>query len=175
MIEIIPRPVSKLPFSQNILFYFSALLIFLVVLGYFILDFYLISGAERKLQELDEALARTKTEEQVMLEKELSGYEKKIKNFSALLGRHVFFSRTFNFFEENTHPDAWFSSFSLNPGKGQVGLSGETDNFVTLHQQVRILKENPSVKGVNLTNIAIGKEGRINFDIGLTLDPGLLK
>ncbi len=175
MVEIIPKPAAQLPSSQNILFYLSAILIFLVVLGYFVMDFYLIAGAERKSQELGDALEKTRTEEQVRLEKDLSAYEQKIKYFSVLLGRHTFFSRTFNFIEENVHPDVWFSSFSLLPEKGQVNFSGQTDNFVTLHQQVRILKENPSVKGINLDKIAIGREGRINFNINLALDPGLFK
>jgi len=176
MVEIIPKKsIAKLPSSQNILFYVLALVIFLVILGYFFLDFYLIAGADRKLQNLQNALDETKTEEHASLEKELSDYEKKIGYFSTLLNRHVFFSRTFNFIEENTHPDVWFLEFSLKPGEGEVKLSGQTDNFVNLHQQVRILKGNHSVKNLNLSKIAIGREGRVSFDLGLTLDPGLLK
>lgn len=176
MVEIIPKKsIANLPSSQSIVFYLVALVIFLVILGYFFLDFYLIAGAERKLQNVQNALDQTKTEEHTRLEKTLSDYEKKIEYFSMLLSRHVFFSRTFNFIEENTHPDVWFREFGLKPGEGQVKLSGQTDNFVNLHQQVRIFKDNHSVKNLNLSKIVIGKEGRINFDLDLALDPGLLK
>lgn len=176
MVEIIPKKsIAKLPSSQNIFFYLVALVIFLVILGYFFVEFYMIAGAERRLENVEDALEKTKTEEHARLEKELSDYEKKIEYFSILLNRHVFFSRTFNFIEDNTHPDVWFSEFRLIPGEGEIRLSGQTDNFVNLHQQVRILKDNNSVKNLNLSKIAIGREGRVNFDLGLTLDLGLLK
>ncbi len=174
MIEIIPKPAAKLPSSQNILFYFSAVLIFMVILGYFILDFYLIGDAERELERL-EKLAKAKTEEEIKLEKELSDYEKKIKDFSILIDQHVFSSVAFEFIEKNTHPKVWFSKFDLNPKEGGVGLLGETENFVTLYQQVQIFKDNSSIKGINLDKIAIGKEGRIDFNLNLILDPDLFK
>ena len=147
----------------------------MVVLGYFILDFYLIEGAEKTKKELETTLAEEKTAEEIGLEKELSDYEKKTKDFSILINRHLFFSKTFEFIEKNTHPEVWFSQLDLSPKEGQVNLSGETESFVTLHQQVQIFKADPLLKGLNLIKIAIGKEGRIDFDLSLTLDPGLFK
>ena len=175
MVEIIPKPAAKLPSSQNILFYFSALLLLLAVLGYLVLDFYLIDNAEKTKKELETTLAEGKTAEQIGLEKELSDYEKKIKDFSVLINRHVFSSTAFEFIEKNTHPRVWFSKLDLGPKEGQVNLLGQTESFVTLHQQVRIFKGNSSIKGINLDKIAIGKEGRIDFNLVLTLDPGLFK
>jgi len=100
MVEIIPKPAEKLPSSQNILFYFSAILIFAVISGYFILNFYLINGAEKEVEELNKKLEEGKTEEQIRLEKGLSDYQKKIRGFSVLIDRHVFSSTTFEFIEK---------------------------------------------------------------------------
>ena len=174
MVKIIPKPVTKLPSWQNIIFYFSFGFILLVILSYFVLDIYL-DKAEAKLEDLEKEWEETKTEEQIALEDELSAYEKKIESFSTLINQHVFSSRVFEFIEENTHPEVWFSDLTLDPIKKEVDLSGDTENFVTLHQQVQILKANPSVKNLNLSQIAIGKEGRIDFSFNLILDPGLLK
>jgi len=139
------------------------------------LDFYLIDNAKKILEGKEATLAEEKTAEEIGLEKELSDYEKKTRDFSILINRHLFFSKTFEFIEKNTHPDIWFSRLDLSPKEGQVSLSGETESFVTLHQQVQIFKTDPLVKGLNLIEIAIGKEGRIDFDLSLTLDPGLFK
>jgi hypothetical protein len=175
MVEIIPKPAAKLPSWQNIISYLSVGLILLVVLSYFVLNLYSLDKAETKLKDLEKELEQTKTAEQTALEQELSDYEKKIQNFSILIDRYLFSSKAFEFIEENTHPEAWFSILNLDPRKGEVALSGDTENFVTLHQQVQIFKDNPSVQGLNLANIAIGKEGRIAFNLNLILDPGLFK
>ena len=174
MVEIIPKPAAKLPSWQNTLFYFSFGLLLLVVLSYFVLDIYL-DKAETRLGEREEELAQTKTAEEITLEQELSNYEKKIQNFSILIDQHLFSSRIFEFIEKNTHPEVWFSTLSLDPRKRGVNLSGDTENFVTLHQQVQIFKASPSVQNINLAKIAIGKEGRIAFDLSLILDPGLFE
>ena len=175
MVEIIPKqPATKLPSWQNIIFYFSFGLILLVVLSYFVLDIYL-GKAQARLEELKKEWEETKTEEQIALEDELSAYEKKIESFSILINQHLFSSKVFEFIEKNTHPEVWFSNLDLNPMEGKVDLSGDTDNFVTLHQQVQILKANPLVKDLNLSEIAIGKEGRIAFDLNLIFDPSVFK
>lgn len=175
MVEIIPKPAAKASPWQNIIFYFLIGFILMVVLGYFILDFYLIDNAEKILKAKEATLAEEKTAEEIGLEKELSDYEKKTKDFSILINQHLFFSKAFEFIEKNTHPKVWFSQLDLSPKEGQVNLSGETEGFVTLHQQAQIFKADPLVKGLNLIKIAIGKEGRIDFDLSLTLDPDLFK
>ncbi|HUW71990.1 MAG TPA: hypothetical protein VMV66_02295 [Candidatus Humimicrobiaceae bacterium] len=174
MVEIIPKPAPKLSSWQNILFYLSFGLILLAVFSYFVADIYL-GKAEAQLEALKQKMDQTKTAEEISLEQELSSYEKKIQSFSVLINRHLFSSKTFEFIEKNTHPEVWFSTFNLDPKKGGVALSGDTENFVTLHQQIQIFETNPSVKDLNLAGIAIGKEGRIAFDLNLIFDLGLFK
>jgi len=174
MVEIIPKPAAKLPNWQNILFYFSFGLILMVVLTYFILDIYL-NKAETTSKNLEETLAREKTAEEIVLEKEVFGYQRKIEGFSKLINQHLFSSKFFEFIEKNSHPQVWFSKLDLNPVKGEAKLTGEAENFTILHQQLQILRANPLVKNLNLVKITIGKEGRVNFELNLDLDPDLFK
>jgi len=174
MVEIIPKPTTRLPSWQNIISYFSVGLVLLVVLSYFALDIYYLDRAETKLTGLEKELEQ-KTAEEIALEQEISHYEKEIQSFSILINRHLFSSKAFEFIEKNTHPEVWFSVLNLDPRKGRVTLSGDTENFVTLHQQIQILKADSSVQGLDLAKIAIGKEGRIAFNLSLILDPGLFK
>ncbi len=174
MVEIIPKPAEKPPLWQNILFYFSLGLLLMTVLTYFILGNYL-KKAETTLQNLEETLAKERTIEEIAMEREVFGYQKKIGDFSKLINLHLFSSNFFEFIEKNSHPQIWFSKLSLNPRRGEVELSGEAENFATLHQQLQIFRTNPSVKNLNLVQIAIGKQGRVNFGLNLSLDPGIFK
>lgn len=174
MIEIIPKPAEKLPFWVNVLFYFFLGFLLITIVIYFILGHFL-KQAETTLENLEKTLAKEKTAEEIALEEEVLSYQKKIEGFSKLINRHLFSSKAFEFIEKNTHPQVWFSQLDLNSRGGEVNLSGETDNFVTLHQQVQIFRTNPSVKNLDLAEIAIGKEGRIDFTLNLTFVLGFLK
>lgn len=174
MIEIIPKPAAKLPLWQNILFYSFLALLLLTILSYFILDFSL-KKAETTLKNLEETLAQERTTEEITLEKEVFSYQKKIGDFSKLLKGHLFSSKIFEFIEKNSHPKIWFSQLNLNPREGEVNLSGQAENFTTLHQQLQILKANPKVLNLNLVQIAIGKGGRVDFGLNITLDPSVFK
>lgn len=174
MVEIIPKTAAKLPLWQNILFYFSLVLLSVAVLAYFILVFSL-KKAETTSENLEEILAKEKTVEEVVLEKEVFDYQKKIKDFSKLINLHLFSSNFFEFIEKNTHPQIWFSKLDLNPRKGEASLSGEAENFTVLHQQLQIFRADPKVLNLNLVKIAIGKEGGVDFGLNLGLDPSLFK
>lgn len=172
MVEIIPKPVEKKINWRDILLYFSAFLLLLAVFTYFILNNYL-KRAETTLKSLEETLAREKTVEEIALEKEIFGYQKKIGDFSKLIDRHLLPSKFFEFLEKNSHPKIWFSKLDLNSRTGEAKLSGQAADFVVLDQQLQILKANPLVKNFNLVKIEIDKEGKVNFDLKLNLDPSL--
>lgn len=174
MIEIIPKPAAKLPLWQNLLFYFSLGLLLAAISTYFILDNFL-KKAEISLKNLEETLAQERTAEEIALESEVFGYQKKIGDFSKLIDRHLFSSNFFEFIEKNSHPQIWFSQLSLNPQSAEVSLLGQAENFTTLNQQLQILKDNPKVLNLNLTRIAIGKAGRVDFGLNLSLDPTIFK
>lgn len=174
MIEIIPKPAQKLPLWLNILFYFSMALLLAAILVYFIFS-HSLEKSETSLKNLEETLSQEKTNEEIALESEAFGYQKKIKDFSKLLAQHLSPSNFFDFIEENCHPKIWFSQISLNPQTAQVTLSGEAEDFSAVGQQLFILKSNPSVKKVALAQISIGKRGRVDFNLNLSLDPSVLK
>jgi hypothetical protein len=174
MVEIIPKTEVKMPAWQNISLYLSFGLLLMAVLAYFILNIYL-DRAETTSKNLEETLAKEKTAEEIALEEEVLDYQRKIEDFSKLIGRHLFPSKFFEFIEKNSHPQVWFSKLDLNPKEGEVNLTGETDNFVVLYQQLQTFRANPLVRNLDLVGIAIGKEGRVNFGLNLDLDPSLFK
>lgn len=169
MIEIIPRPVQKLPLWQNILFYFSLSLILAVFLSYFILDNY-IKNASQDLKDLEGTISQEKTSAETTLEKEVFGYQKKITDFSQLIKTHFFTSNVFTFLEKASHPQVWFVQFNLDSEKKRAVLAGQADNFQALGQQLLILKEKPEIQNFDLSNISIGKKGKVDFALELSLN-----
>ena len=174
MVEIIPKPSEKIPSWQNIFFYLFFGFLLLTFSAYFILDNYL-KKAETTLKNLEETLAKEKTAEEIALEKEIFGYQRKIEEFSKLIKGHLFPSKFFKFIEENSHPQVWFFKLDLSPGEGKAKLSGGAENFLVLDQQLQIFKTNPLVKNFDLVKVNINKEGKVGFDLDLDLKSSLFK
>lgn len=174
MIEIIPKPVPKLPWWQNILFYLSITLLLITISGYFILD-HSLKNSEKALQDLEMRLARGKTAEELSLEKEVFSSQKKIEDFSDLIKKHLSVSNFFPFLEESCHPKVFFSKIDLRPKDNQAILVGQAENFSVLGQQIFILKSKKEIKNLNLSNLLIGKKGKVDFTLNLFLDPNIFK
>jgi len=172
MVEIIPKPPQKLPAWQNILFYASLVILLIVFLSYFVLDPF-INNLSKELEQLEETLAREKTEEEISLEQEIFGYQKKITVFSGLIKEHIFTSGFFTVLEEISHPKVKFAELTLNPFEGTALLSGEAEDFSALGQQLLILKGKSGVEDLSLSNISIGRQGKIDFALKLSLNSQL--
>jgi len=173
-IEIIPKEEKRFPFWQNILFYFS-LVLFLSCLSGLLILFFLQRKSQATLDNLKETLEKGMTAEQVALEKEFLGYRKKIDDFSLLLADYRMPSRFFDFLEKITHPKVFFSDLELNTREGKVSLSGQTENFETLGQQILIFQKEERIKDLKLTEVKISEEGKIEFSLETSFDLKIFK
>ena len=174
MVEIIPKPIPKLPFWQTFFSYFAIILLVLSLLSYLFLHFSL-QKTSQILGNLEETLAREKTPAEIALETKVFGYQKKIATFSQLMTERKKSSKIFPFLEKICHPQVWFQRVNLSLETLQVEISGESENFQVLGQQLLILKKEPLIKDLNLSKIAFGKEGKANFTISFTFSPAILK
>ena len=173
-IEIIPKPAQKAPPLQNILFYFAIGLLLLSIGAYFVLG-YFVKKSELTLQDLEETLAREKTEEEAVLEEEVFGYERKVEDFSALIGQHTYASGFFNFFESPCHPKVWFSKINLDTTNHRLIVSGKADTFLILDQQLLIFQQEELIEETILIKLSVGNEGLVNFTFDLTFNPMIVK
>lgn len=174
MVEIIPRPIQKTPSWQKILFYASVFILAGIILGS------LISGSLQKkyqaeIKTLEETLVQEKTPDKVAMEKDVILWQKKINDFTTLIAGHSTPSEFFTNFEEVCHPRVKFSQFNLDVSAASLGLSGTTDNFTTLAQQLFIFNNQSFIKSYDLTNISIGTKGGVDFGLTLSLDPEVFK
>ena len=174
MVQIIPKPIEKIPSWQKKLFYFSIFLFITLLISYFILTS-LEKKSENILSKLEEALSKGKTPEMSSLEKENLNEQKKIESISPLIEKHVFPSKVFEFFERNTLPQVFFSEINLNSLNSTASLSGECDSFLTLGQQLAIFEKEPLIEKVDLTQASITKTGEIEFSLDFSFNPKIFK
>jgi len=172
VIEIIPKKEAKVPSWQSYLLYFIIVLLFCSILGYFALD-YLVKKSEQKLQQTEGAIGRAKSPERKTLEDELKSLSAKIDDFTPLLLNHQKSSNFFNFLEENTHPKVFFTKLNLDAKGNLAELSGQTDDFLTLGQQLLIFQKSEFIQNLRLSKVGISKEGKVEFTFNFSLNPKL--
>ncbi len=172
--EIIPKPTQKIPSWQKIIFYSSIVILSGLILGCFIL-----SSSQKKssaeLKNTEESLAAGKTPQRVLLEKDILSWQKKINNLSLLVDNHYLLSRFFAVFEKKCHPRVWFSQFNLDSKGASLVVSGLTDSFSSLGQQLLVFKNEPLINNVVLTAVAINKKGQVEFTLNFSLVPQIFK
>jgi len=177
-IEIIPKTKTKKVSFLGIVFYFSLLLLLVFLISYFALNVYQ-KRLESELTNIKKDLEKTPDEkaleEEIFGSEKNVGYQQKIKDFSVLLNAHKLPVNFFNFLEENTHPKVWFSKFNLDLEKNLLDTSGYADNFEVLGQQALIFKRQDFIKNINLSGASLAKDGKVNFDLQLTIDPKIFK
>ena len=174
MIGIIPKPIKRTSKLSAFAPYLVFGLVLAVIFAYIAL-FYLGNKASKTLWDLQDKISQVGTKDEKVIETQVLLDKQKIDDFSALFADHQRASGLLKFLEENSHPKIWFNKLTLNLAESQVVLLGETSNFETLGQQIVIFQNQELVKSVEITDLAVGKTGRVNFNISLSLDPQIFK
>ena len=167
--ELIPKEKIKTDSIFNKLFLFS--LIFLIILGcsYIFLRFK-NSSIQSDIKDVNNQMIEIKKGEDNNIEKYVFDSKKKINDFSEILKKHKITSSFFAFIDEASNKEVKFLELSLNTETKNVSLKGETENFDTLGKQILNLKKSDLVKGLDISNISLNKEGKVNFSVNFSLD-----
>ena len=163
---IIPKPIKKTSKLYELAPYLVFGLVLAVVLAYVVL-FYLANKTSKTLLDLEDQIAQVGTRGEKVIETQVLSDKQKIDDFSKLFSDHQRASNFFKFLEKNSHPKIWFNKLELSSSDSQAVLSGETANFETLGQQIVIFQNQPLVKKIEISDLAIGKNGRANFTFSL--------
>lgn len=167
-IEIIPKTRTS-NISLVKISYLALAAVFLASLAsYFVLNFYQ-KKMSREISGIDLSLQKSPSEKN--LEDGLFSYQRKINDVNVLLNSHKFVAAFFDGLEENIHPKIWLQEFKLNAEEDIADISGSVDNFEILGQQTLIFEKWELVKSTSLTEVSVGQDGKINFDLRLILYP----
>ena len=174
MDEIIPKTIVKSSPVLDILFY----LLIMVIIGMVGIYGYLINVEKNTrvvLANLEQTLAKEKTAEERVLEGDMLILQKRLKDFSVLFANHQSAHVLFELLEGNCHPRVWFSSLKFDFKEFRLGLGCRAANFQATEQQIIIFQNIPDVLEVNLSNLSVRKDGKVDFSLDLTLNPELFK
>lgn len=173
MVEIIPKPTAKYPPLIDLLFYFSLFLAFLSISSFLILSLW-----QKKQVAFQNELKRAISQEQKSLqswEDYVLPYQKKLDDFSLMLSLRRDPLKFFSVLEKLTHPQIQFTQLKLNLETAEAGLTGLSQNFLSLYQQILILENSAEIKEVQLSNVSLAKEAGASFSLTLKLDEKIFK
>jgi Tfp pilus assembly protein PilN len=171
---IIPKKKKQASPRQNLYFYLAFGFLGVVILGYVALIL-VENSTSNNLLNLEESISQVGTTEEIKVERSVLSQKKTIDKFADLLQNHKKSATFFQLLEENIHPDVWFTELELEPSTASADLSGRASNFQTLGQQLLMLRGQPMIKNINLTNLALSEQGDAEFTISLSLDEQLFR
>ena len=175
-IEIIPKTeLRKPPLLINLPFFIGIFLLILAILGYFYLQNNIKNSSEN-LKNLEESILEKTTPEVDNLEKEISDWRQKIEDYNLLFVGHRESSNLFEFLEKITHSKVWWTDFKFDSSiPSNLRLTGVSQDFSALQQQLIILGNENFIKNVILNKISLLKEGGVEFELEISVDPEILK
>ena len=171
-IEITKKQKFNIKIIEIIAGGFSLLLLLAIVGVYFYLD----SNTKKiagKVEEIQKSLEVTPSEQS--LEDNVSLIKNRIEIFSNLISKHKNAKNIFALIENDCLPMVQFTSFNFDMNQKSVSLSGITDGFIPLEQQLNVLRKEPLIKKVNLSNMSMESGGTVNFSVSFVVDPKIFK
>lgn len=172
-IEIIPKKKRKVKLINYALYLSGALL--LISLGSYAFLYYSIESKNQKLSGLEHQLQQKWGDQERTLEAKIKSRRDQIDRFSQLLNSHRSSTKLFELLETSSHPKLMFSSFNLDADLNQVTVSGKTESFKTLGEQLLILKQQNKVRNLTISKVSITEGGKIGFKLVLKLKPELFQ
>jgi hypothetical protein len=156
------------------LFIFSFLLALIMIGIYFglVLGYgpYLDSQIQKKEAQIQQLTERIPIEQQ----REYIKFYSQLTNLKNLLDGHIISSKLFSLIEKNIHNNIYFNLLDLNIDERKLILDGVAKDYEALAIQLQAFKEVPGVTDSLLSEFRL-VEGRIQFQIILSLSPSLFK
>jgi hypothetical protein len=104
---------------------------------------------------------------------EVAAFQKKLEEVNFLLERHIYWTNFFNFLEDNTLSNVYFSSFggTIN---GSYSLSATADSMDAIDAQTKKLLANPYIQKASVDAGSVAGQGGkpvVSFGLSFSLDP----
>jgi hypothetical protein len=181
-IEVAPQKEEK-PLWQTLLFYFSFTLLILSLVSFLVLKYYFVPDFTKKITDIDAQIARQSQSVENgktigSMEAEVKAAETKIEDFKTIYQENLKASKFFREFESSVHPKVYFTSLSLTlkPDEPHAVLSGQTESFQSLIQQIEIFQNKTNfIKNFDVSNVGMAEEGGVGFSFTLNLQPSIFK
>lgn len=149
------------------------LLLFTMIL-FFALQNKAFSLGEKK-NILKSQMLEIEARAQELGEQEILALSKKAKYFLEVLQAHQLSSQFFEFLKASCHLRVRFTGLDLSLENYRAALSGETESFQTLAEQLISLKENKNIQDLEVSGISLNPEGKVIFQLSFSFLETVLK
>ncbi len=166
MVEIIPKQRVQYPLGFHPVFYGGVALFATVLVLFFILN-QLTSLRHKELQTLEAVLAEKMPASEQELEQKVLQTKKEVDDFARIIELRRDAGKLFDFLGVYIHPEIVFTKLDFKPQEGKVLFSGEGKDFFALAQQLLVLEKLKALEQVQVSNIGLGTEGQVMFDLTL--------
>jgi len=153
----------------------AAIFVFVVLIIFYFVFWGLSKNAKNQINSLEQALEQAKSEEELLIEKNVLTYQRKAVALKPLISKHRFSSPLLKELKELTHPFVLISSLNASLDQGIVSLLGITDDFLSLSQQQEKFNQSSFFSESFLSRLTLIEGGKINFDLKLIFDPKKLE
>ena len=159
-IDIIPkRKEEESDFVLNWLSIISYALLILCMVGS-IVFFLGTRSMHKSIKDLDQAITTAKSGDLLVLEEKINSYKSRIEDVGGLFLNRPEIWRAFSYIGSVTHPEVYYSSFSMDSKERKVSLPGTAVSLVAYEQQRYILRD--QAEGT-VSNFSLGADGTVTF------------
>jgi len=166
---------EELPIWKKILFIFSIILIFAVLIIFTYNQFAKVPENNKVINDINTKLGEQGTSEQLSEKELVLGAESKINYFKQLYNEKPVFSVFFDKFETWVYPRVSFLSSSINVTNAEINLKGQTDALQSVMQEMLLLDAKTDILSYTVSNIQINNSKSVTFDLALKVKPELFK
>mgnify|MGYP001592813218 FL=1 len=125
----------------------------------------------------DRIAAQNREKEESVRPEELesvANLDRRLKNLRVLLDNHAFASNVFAVIEQNTHPEARFTTFNFSAESRKLDMSGETTSYSALSRQIAMFERAAQIERVEFGGLSAAEGKFVSFKISIIFKPTLL-
>lgn len=170
---------------KNIALALLGLIFVAMVIGgfysYFVYKEYAAAKEEKALSEEIAALEAQISQAKKQIA-EADDFQKKLDLTADYLSRHIYWSEFFKFLEKNTLASTFYASAFSGDSKSNFKFSVITKSYQDVDDQLRVFKASELVLDAKVSSAALvddkeisGSEGKIKYDLELSLSPDVFK
>ena len=131
---------------------------------------YYRGGLEDQVAGLDNNLTNLEKQRDKKVEANLLILSQQLSMTTTLLNNHVFWSKALAKVEALTQPQVQFSTFNALAEEGRFEIKAFTLNYTVLAKQIAAYVSDDSIKDIDLSNVHVLTNGRLEFTIRITFD-----
>ena len=128
------------------------------------------SGLEDQVAGLDANLTNLEKKRDKKVEENLLTLSQQLTLTTSLLNNHIFWSKALAKVEALTQPQVQFSTFNAMAEEGRFEIKAFTLNYTVLAKQIAAYVSDDSIKDIDLSNVHVLTNGRLEFTIRITFD-----